>query len=215
MKHFLRIILLTALVSCSTQPDDFAINIEIHYPFHPWDKFSISKVTDSTTFQYVKLYIEIDSIYYLDADKGTTFKNLIQRRDQETFVIKTLKTDSLIYPNPSDIKFIKDTVKNVIIISEGQEKTKWTLIDSIVVPEFMVKMNRKINHHDIQNIYNLVQAIKSKHESDTTPCLDGTTTMLELRERAQSFKFEKSCGYDDIKELSQLIKYCNQITNNN
>lgn len=196
------------ILSCSQKDTDLKlIKLTLEYSFYPSEEFSFYSKGDSNYFEYTKKYIELDS-QYRDGRSKHIYKKLVNKcSDTSLFVIKTFQTDSVFN---SDSYLLSDSINNRVVVEESS-RTKWVLIDSVVVSNVMYTLKTKIRNDDIQKAIGLAEYLTSLPETKISFCLDGVTTTLNYTTNNILYSHRYDCSYTDNEKLNDLVKLCNEL----
>lgn len=196
------------ILSCSQEDSNSKlIKLTLGYSFYPAEEFSFYSKGDSNYFEYRKKYIELDSQYRNGQSKYIFRKSVNKYSDTSLFVIKTLRTDSVF---SSDSYFTSDSINNRVVVIENN-RTKWVLIDSVVVPNVMYTFKTTIRNEDIQKAIGLAEYLTSLRQTGTPLCLDGVTTTLNYTMNNILYSRRYDCNYTDNEELKDLVQLCDEL----
>jgi hypothetical protein len=201
-------VFLGMIVSCS-QGDNSSklIELTLEYSSYPSEWFSIYSKGDSNYFEYKKKRVELDSQYRIKHDRYIYRKSIRKHSDTSLFTIKIFKTDSVFN---SDSYFTSDSVNNRIVVMETN-RTKWFLIDSVVVSNLICSFKTTVRNEDIRKAIGFAEYLTSMQQTKTSPCLDGLTTTLNYTTNNILYSYRHDCNYMDNDKLRELVQLCNEL----
>lgn len=203
-------VIMLMMFSCTDgiNNDEISIVVKIEYPLHPWEEFIVQTQNDSIFLEYRKLYHEMDIIYKISSDPYRSYRRVIkEKKEPDFFSLEISSTDSIY---ASETIFEKDASTNQLVVKENN-RTQWTLIDSLSISEAMLSYKKKLVGSDLEKIVELIEQFKAELPNETEPCLDGTTTILSYRRDDKSFNYEHLCDYSENESLNDLVDLLSKL----
>lgn len=201
-------VFLGMIVGCSQEDyNSKLIELTLEYSSYPSEEFSFYSKGDSNHFEYKKTHIELDSQYRIKQDRYIYRKSIRKHSDTSLFTIKIFKTDSVFN---SDSYFTSDSINNRVVVMETN-RTKWVLIDSVVVSNLIYSFKTTVRNEDIRKAIGLAGYLTSMQQTKTSPCLDGVTTTLNYTTDNILYSYIHDCNYMDNDKLRELVQLCNEF----